>query len=268
MPGQVRVGVDVVQERRLRRNGRPDPALARRVLNPAEAAWVGTGPDALERLAACFALKEAVIKCAGGRWDGFAWPQVRVGPWAGRAPCAGGCVHRRAAGALIEGLCDGPAHPARVRWPGGEGCCRPSGAAPAAWGRRSGLVIAVVLAAADPRPHRAQAETVAAERRTTVLTPAQAAVQEQVRRRRALCHSIKDVLTDRLDLETDPDWLTDDQAIMGRGLEIDSVNVIEAVLGIEERFRVTVPDNDLSWFGSVNLLADKVEEFGSFEEDA
>ncbi|MGC0419627.1 acyl carrier protein [Embleya sp. AB8] len=98
-----------------------------------------------------------------------------------------------------------------------------------------------------------------------MLTAAQTRVLERVRQRQILCREIKEVIVERLDLDLDPDWLTDDQAILGRGLELDSIHVIEVVVGIEWQFKVNITDDELDRFGSVNMLADFIE---SRREDA
>lgn len=92
-----------------------------------------------------------------------------------------------------------------------------------------------------------------------MLTPAQSRVQEQVRQRQALCHQIKEVIVDALTLDVDPDWLTDDQVILGRGMQMDSVDVIDVVLGIEATFKISIGDEELDRLASINLLADHIQ---------
>lgn len=84
-PGPVLVGIDAVETGRI--TGLIDrygAAAVRRVCTSAEIDWVGpvTAPDAAERLAAVFALKESAIKAMTGRPPGFRWQslQTRVRP--------------------------------------------------------------------------------------------------------------------------------------------------------------------------------------------
>jgi acyl carrier protein len=93
-----------------------------------------------------------------------------------------------------------------------------------------------------------------------VLTPAQQQIQETVRRRQRLCREIKEVIVERMNLTIDPDWLTDDQPIFGRGMELDSVDAIEVVVGIEWQFKVSLTDDQMDRFGSINTLADYIEQ--------
>lgn len=85
------------------------------------------------------------------------------------------------------------------------------------------------------------------------------ATVEYIERRRALCDSIKALIVERLDLPTEPDWITDDQPLFGRGLELDSVDALELVSGIEYELDVAVEDDDVGVFGSVNAIADYIE---------
>jgi acyl carrier protein len=75
-----------------------------------------------------------------------------------------------------------------------------------------------------------------------------------------LCAEIKRMLVDRLDLPVDPDWITDDQPLFGRGLELDSVDALEIVVGLEAKFRASVTDDDREAFGSVAKLAERIRD--------
>lgn len=76
--------------------------------------------------------------------------------------------------------------------------------------------------------------------------------------RGALCRSIREMLVEQLCLETDPDFLTNDQPLFGRGLELDSIDSLELAVGIYDRFQVTINDGETEAFSSVNALADYV----------
>jgi len=82
--------------------------------------------------------------------------------------------------------------------------------------------------------------------------------------RQGLCDAIKRMIVDRLDLPIDPDWITDDQPLFGRGLELDSVDTLELMLGLEADFDLALTDDDRAAFGSVGTLAARIlEERGS-----
>jgi acyl carrier protein len=72
------------------------------------------------------------------------------------------------------------------------------------------------------------------------------------------CAQIKKMIVSRLDLPIEPDWITDDQPLFGRGLELDSLDVLELYVAIEAEFGVALYDSDMSVFGSVSRLADHV----------
>ncbi|HEY7137368.1 MAG TPA: phosphopantetheine-binding protein [Acidimicrobiia bacterium] len=77
--------------------------------------------------------------------------------------------------------------------------------------------------------------------------------------RRELCAQIKEMLVERLDLPIDADWITDDQPLFGRGLELDSVDALELAVGIDDVADVTITDDQVGMFGSVNRVVDFVE---------
>jgi acyl carrier protein len=70
---------------------------------------------------------------------------------------------------------------------------------------------------------------------------------------------IKTMLVERLDLPIPPEWITDDQPIFGRGLELDSIDALELMIGIEAEFDVSLTDEEMDAFGSVAKLVDRIE---------
>lgn len=84
--------------------------------------------------------------------------------------------------------------------------------------------------------------------------------------RTQLCVAMKELLVERLDLLLEPDWITDDQPLFGRGLELDSVDALEIAVGMEAFFAVTLTDDDVGVLGSVNAVADFIMEQGYAEE--
>jgi len=84
--------------------------------------------------------------------------------------------------------------------------------------------------------------------------------------RRQLSTAMKELLVERLDLMVDPEWITDDQPLFGRGLELDSVDALEVAVGMENAFEVTLTDDDVSVLGSVNKVVDYIVEEGYVEE--
>ena len=84
--------------------------------------------------------------------------------------------------------------------------------------------------------------------------------------RSRLCTAMKRLLVDRLDLLIEPDWITDDQPLFGRGLELDSVDALEIAVGMEAFFAVTITDDDVGVLGSVNAVADFIVDQGYAEE--
>jgi len=79
------------------------------------------------------------------------------------------------------------------------------------------------------------------------------------------CRKVKAMIVERLDLPIDPDWITDDQPLIGRGLELDSVDTLELMIGIEADFGVALTDDEVSAFGSVSRLIDRIESDGPLD---
>ena len=74
----------------------------------------------------------------------------------------------------------------------------------------------------------------------------------QAKEREELCGEVKKMMVDQLDLEMDPDFITNDQPIFGRGLELDSIDALELAVGIFDKFGVSVTDDNTTIFSSVN----------------
>ena len=76
--------------------------------------------------------------------------------------------------------------------------------------------------------------------------------------RTALCVEVKELLATGLRLDVSPEEIADDAPIFGEGLGLDSIDALELVVLVEERFRVAIPDEDVGRraFASVNALVD------------
>lgn len=83
-------------------------------------------------------------------------------------------------------------------------------------------------------------------------------LRAQAAARQETCAQIKKMIVSRLDLEIDPEWITDDQPLFGRGLELDSLDVLELYVAIEAEFGVALYDSEMAVFGSVSRLAEEV----------
>lgn len=72
---------------------------------------------------------------------------------------------------------------------------------------------------------------------------------------------LKEMIVERLFLDVDPAQIGDDENLM-EAYEIDSVNLFEIVVGLEESFEISFEDEDFSvdLFATVNSLAEFVEK--------
>lgn len=79
-------------------------------------------------------------------------------------------------------------------------------------------------------------------------------------RRREICAKIKEIIVEQLCLDVEPEFITNDQPLFGRGLELDSIDALELAVGIYNEFSITISDGDSDVFSSVNTIADYVIE--------
>lgn len=86
-------------------------------------------------------------------------------------------------------------------------------------------------------------------------------VREKIEERNQLCQSIREIIVDRLMLDIKPDFISNDQPLVGRGLELDSIDSLEISVAVNMELDVTITDEDSTTiFSSVNHLADFIEK--------
>lgn len=68
--------------------------------------------------------------------------------------------------------------------------------------------------------------------------------------------AVKELLVSGLRLDRDPTTIADDAPIFGEGLGLDSIDALELVVLVEERFQVGIPDEEIGKraFASVDAL--------------
>jgi acyl carrier protein len=85
------------------------------------------------------------------------------------------------------------------------------------------------------------------------------ALEQAALSRQETCRRVSEIVVEQLDLSVDPGWITNDQPLFGRGLELDSIDALELMIGIEEQFFVSINDDEMEVFGSINTLVDRIE---------
>ncbi|WP_203363920.1 phosphopantetheine-binding protein [Bacillus sp. REN10] len=88
----------------------------------------------------------------------------------------------------------------------------------------------------------------------------------QAKKRVQLTNSLKKLIIEALDLDIALDFITDDQPIFGRGLGLDSIDALELFIALEDKYGVTIYDDDVEVFSSINKLADYIEKHAKEEE--
>jgi acyl carrier protein len=74
--------------------------------------------------------------------------------------------------------------------------------------------------------------------------------------RAALMLQLKSTLIEHLSLHLSPEEISEDTALFGTGLGLDSVDALQVAMAIETDFEITVADDDVASFRSLNLIAD------------
>jgi len=79
---------------------------------------------------------------------------------------------------------------------------------------------------------------------------------------RELAAEVKQLLVTGLRLDRTPSDIPDDSPIFGDGLGLDSIDALELVVLVEDRFRVSIPDEEVGKraFASVRALVDFIAE--------
>jgi acyl carrier protein len=79
-----------------------------------------------------------------------------------------------------------------------------------------------------------------------------------------LLSRVKKLIIERLRLEMDPSAIEDDAPLFGAGLGLDSIDALELVVGLEQEFKIRIPDQDVGRkvFQSVRAIAQYVVETG------
>ena len=85
------------------------------------------------------------------------------------------------------------------------------------------------------------------------------ALRTRIEARKFVLEGIKGELVDRLQLEVMPADIDDDTFLFGGGLQLDSIDAMEIIIGMEARFGVQVPEGEIAPLRTINTLADLVE---------
>ena len=80
--------------------------------------------------------------------------------------------------------------------------------------------------------------------------------QQRLSRRREVSLLLKEKLIEALDIPYEPRDIGVDIALIGSGLGLDSLDVLEIVLCVENNFGVKIPEGQTLALRSLNTLAD------------
>lgn len=83
-------------------------------------------------------------------------------------------------------------------------------------------------------------------------------LSQDIEQRREVLEAIKDELVERLELEVEPEDIDDDTFLFGGGLQLDSIDSMEIIIGMQARFDVMIEEDDIEPLRTINTLADFV----------
>ncbi|PIP41325.1 acyl carrier protein [Candidatus Desantisbacteria bacterium CG_4_9_14_3_um_filter_40_11] len=85
-------------------------------------------------------------------------------------------------------------------------------------------------------------------------------IKERIEKRKDILERLKKILIERLSLPLEPDEIAEDSTLFGLGLGLDSVDALEIVVGVEQEFDISITDEDMQVFRSVNTIVDFIIE--------
>ncbi|MGQ9535369.1 MAG: acyl carrier protein [bacterium] len=82
----------------------------------------------------------------------------------------------------------------------------------------------------------------------------------KIKERKNLTNRVKETIIKELNLELTPREIDDDEPLFAMGLGLDSVDALQLVLAVEEEFGITISEEDIEAFRSVNSIADYIQQ--------
>ena len=92
-------------------------------------------------------------------------------------------------------------------------------------------------------------------------------IVEYASKRKEILRKLKVMIVEQLSLDIEPEFITDDQPLFGRGLELDSIDALELAIGTYNTYEITMSDGDTAVFSSLNTMADYVIENSQKDND-
>ena len=94
--------------------------------------------------------------------------------------------------------------------------------------------------------------------KTRIVTKSE--VVNKIEQRKKVLDKVKNILIERLKLNLSPEDIADNSPLFGLGLQLDSIDALEIVVSIEQEFKISITDEDMQVFRSVNTIADFILE--------
>jgi acyl carrier protein len=94
--------------------------------------------------------------------------------------------------------------------------------------------------------------------KTRIVTKSE--ILSKIEQRKKVLDKVKNILVERLRLNLSPEDIADNSPLFGLGLQLDSIDALEIVVGIEKEFKISITDEDMQVFRSVNTIADFILE--------
>jgi len=85
-------------------------------------------------------------------------------------------------------------------------------------------------------------------------------INAYVAHRKDITERLKKTLIQKLMLQLDETELDNDTPLFGLGLNLDSIDTLEILVGVEEEFGISITDEDIAAFRSINTVVDCILE--------
>lgn len=77
--------------------------------------------------------------------------------------------------------------------------------------------------------------------------------------REEILETLKDILINNLNISLKPEEIDENETLFEGGFELDSVDMLEIVAGVDEKYDIALTNEDREYFVSLNKLADYIE---------
>ncbi|SCY01934.1 phosphopantetheine-binding protein [Ruminococcus sp. YE282] len=71
--------------------------------------------------------------------------------------------------------------------------------------------------------------------------------------------TLKEILINNLNISLNPEEIDENESLFEGGFELDSVDMLEIVAGVDEKYNIALTDKDSEYFENLNKLSSYIE---------